>query len=301
MHRTGNQRGGAIAAAVVVLAAVTPVASAQPEAEPAAIFDRALELHERGEFENAAREFMNAYELAPTGDAAYNAAVAWEAARQEARAADAYDLALTHELTRDAKEDATKRLVALSKKLGLIEVTAPEGSEVSVGGRLRTAPRARFYVTPGEHTVSEGGPGQKPRTKTVTVAAGQLAEVTFDRRPEAVRQAPPPEPDRTDAPESVPWTTIGWVGVGTGGSLAIAATVLGLQTLDARDDYNASGFTDKDARDRTVRLQTWTNVAWVSAVLVGGAGATILLLRPGDSKEVSVRVGPGTAAIGTRF
>ena len=56
--------------------------------------------------------------------------------------------------------------------------------------------------------------------------------------------------------------------------------MFGLRALAARDDFNASGYTDADARGRASDLRLATNVLWGGATLAGATGLVLLLTAP---------------------
>jgi hypothetical protein len=74
------------------------------------------------------------------------------------------------------------------------------------------------------------------------------------------------------------------VGVVSGG----VAAYFGTQTTKAKSDYEDSGFTDADARDRGVRNRLITNVALGGAIVGVGVGS-YLLLTSGGKKSTKGR------------
>jgi hypothetical protein len=63
----------------------------------------------------------------------------------------------------------------------------------------------------------------------------------------------------------------------------------GTQTLAASEDYEASKFTDADARDRGVQSRLITNIALGSAVVAVGIGSFLLLTSGGSESVVRPR------------
>src|SRR5688572_1510684 len=86
-----------IGAIVIALSLGALEASAEPD-EAARSFDEGLGHYRRKAYTRAAEAFYRAHRLAPSGDAAYNAALAWELAGTFDRAATAFALALNAEL-----------------------------------------------------------------------------------------------------------------------------------------------------------------------------------------------------------
>ena len=69
-------------------------------------------------------------------------------------------------------------------------------------------------------------------------------------------------------------------GSAQGSGWGLARSSCAKQPWGARDDYVDSGNTDADARDRAISLNTWTNVALVSSLVVGCRGSERDPLRP---------------------
>jgi hypothetical protein len=91
--------------------------------------------------------------------------------------------------------------------------------------------------------------------------------------------SPPLVPDRHPRERAERGSkTWGWIALLSGVALGGVAAVLGAETLQARNQWDASGHRDLGKRDHAVTLRTWTNVAWGGAIVAGGTGA--LLLAP---------------------
>jgi hypothetical protein len=268
-------------------------------AEAAREFDRAAELFSRGDYQRAAQGFTRAFELSPHADSAYNAALSWEEANEPVRAAESYRDALHRGLSGDARDDAKARLGRLRASLGLLKVSAADAAAVRVGERTREAP-AEFFVEPGSHLVVMIARDGRKRRRNVDVEAGAERELYFNRE-HANPDEPPPDRPQTAPEKSGIFTTLGWTGVATGGVLAVVAVFVGIKATDARDEFNASDRTDLAERDHALALRTWTRVAWVSAALVGGSGAAILLLADDSPSNTTPVAMPTGAAFRTTF
>jgi hypothetical protein len=82
------------------------------------------------------------------------------------------------------------------------------------------------------------------------------------------------------------------VGVAAAG----AAVGLGLAALSARDDYEATRFTDRELYDDASTLRLFTNVAWAAAATSGIAGA-ILVLTSKRAPAGAARSGVGSVVL----
>ena len=238
----------------------------------------------------------------------FNAGLAWQGARQPERAADAFHKAITlGGLGEDQLADATARLAELRQALGAVDIEGPEGTTVLVGHVDGAKPSVLVHLSPGEHEVLVRHPDGTEHREKVTITAGATATLVV------TPPAPKPIPT-TDKPDPVPITPAdegpsalfigGWVAVGIGVAAGGTAIGLGVAALSAKDDFEASGNTDADARSQAATLRTVTNVMWG----VAGAGVvtgTILLIvgwptSPNEG-DVALDVGPGHLGISGSF
>lgn len=263
---------------VVWLALLLPgAAGADDDVESAAeMFAAAEKAYQQGDFRAAAEGFEASHELAPHGAALYNAAMAWLAAKERARAADAFAAARKLEgLSDEQNETSLAKLSELRSELGRVAVGGPEGTMVWLEHAEGVPTPALVHVEPGRYEVRAQLPSGEEPSKTVRVAAGGLVTISF-----APPEKEPDEPKRpaqpTEGPSALP--VVGWVAVGTAVALTGVAIGLGVAALDARDEYNASGFYDRAAYDRADDLRTATNVCWALAGITAATGAVLLVV-----------------------
>jgi hypothetical protein len=100
------------------------------------------------------------------------------------------------------------------------------------------------------------------------------------------------------------WTTrrVAGVGVAGLGVAALGATiVLGLEANSAESAYKAGA--TRELLDHASSLQTWTNVALVSSVVLVAGGVALVLWPDPDGGEAHVRVGaaPGGVVMAGKF
>jgi tetratricopeptide (TPR) repeat protein len=254
-------------------------------------FRQATEAHERGDYRAAAELFEEAHRLAPAAGAKFNAGIAWDESGNSPHAADDYETALEMGgLTEDEAKQAEERLGALRKVLGYLSVDEPAGATAEVEGIKALVP-FRTHLAPGSHRIL-GTRGAATTTFEVDIHAGEVKHVVLDlpAKPEAPPNevAPPPlQPDserlakeRPQAASSSAQTTWGLVALGAGVVFSGVAVVLGVQTLKARDAWDASGHHDMSKHDDAVQLRTFTNVAWGGAFVAGATGTVLLLSSP---------------------
>lgn len=275
----------------------TATADEAPEEEQAAnLFALAESAFSAHDYERAAHLFLRADDKAPHASVMYNAAVSWDYAGKRAQAADSYQTALERGgLTPRQQAQSERRLDELGPYLGLVHVAKPVGGLATIDRiRQRVIP-FQFFQEPGSYHVEletlEGAktttditvlPGQTLRLELNPVESKITASPVIDTKPEPVptrRVEPVPELPR-EQPSSSTQEVIGWIGIGLGVVAAGAATYWGLQTLEKRDAFEESAFTDAYARDDGLDLRTRSNIGWVTSAVTGAAGLTLVLTSP---------------------
>ncbi|MBK9001836.1 MAG: hypothetical protein IPM35_39440 [Myxococcales bacterium] len=304
-----------------VLALVPLLGAATARADEAADLDaKARSAFEKKDYAGAAAAFEEAYRVKPHPATKYNAALAWEKANEPARAADAFESALSSEGLDDGRAKAARaRLAVLKPMLGYVFVEKPIGATVSVAHVVDAPVPTRFHLAPGSHklaikrrdgTASEQAVVLKAgSTTTVEVEGSDLAAGTAAAELKPVGEAPAPAaaPAKdTPAPKPTGCSTCtwGWVALGAGVVAAGAGTYFGIQTLSAKSDFDDSGKTDADARDRAIQSRTLANVAFGVAAVAGGVGIYLILSGEKTTKESatwSVGVRPGGVDSTWRF
>jgi tetratricopeptide (TPR) repeat protein len=251
--------------------------------------------YEKGDFEAAARAFEESHRLVPRAAAIYNAALAREAQGEKAIAADHFAAALERDdLPADEKTEARARLDGLRRELALVLVEAPPKALVSLGRVARARPPLRVHLEPGRHDVVVIHPGGKRTTRALEVGAGESRTVVFElpAAPPAKRQ-PHPVAEVTDDDEGAARRIAGWVSIGIGTAALVAAIPLGVATVRAADEFNASDHRDADQRDEAVTLRLATNLTLGGAAL-GAALGVVLVTTALPAKRTSgvLRVKP---------
>lgn len=246
--------------------------------EAAQFFRAAMAAYDRADFPAAARAFEAANARAPDASTVYNAARAWDAAHDDARAAEAYAAATTGAtLDESARALAVTRLAALDRRIAVLFVTASFPATVSVDRVHNVRVPVWIRLPPGSYDVTIESPDRPTMHRSWVGRAGE--HETLDLVPAVLEaQSPALAPLAPRAPAVGP-NRLEWAGIGVlavGAAAAAAAAGLGVATLSTNDDYNASGHTSASLRSRAVTLQTLTNVAWSTAGVGTALGAVLL-------------------------
>jgi len=312
-------RSRAVACFLLGLALACPtVARAEEPAEDTTVeakarFRQGSEAFGQKRFVEAAMHFEAAAALRPHAVPLFTAALAWDTAGRPERAADAFARAL--ELPGlDAKQTATakERVEALERTLGVLALTVPAGWKVQLDTLTEVTGPARLHAAPGAHVLTVRPTGRPIERRDVALEAGKATPLTLteadlasSKKPEVAPPPkveppppPPPPPPPKPAPEPFPLRTIGFAAAGAGGALILSGVILGTQANGAGTAYNAGP--TRESFDHASGLQTWTTVAFVSGILIAGAGVTLVLLPVGKS-ETKVAISPTSVTLGGTF
>ena len=308
--------------------AATPAAPPPPSPEAIADAGRQLELGRQAmkakRYAQAAHAYETAAALGRQPLAHLAAGLAWEQAERPERAADAFARALSGgpgeaALGPQEAAQAKDHLDALERALGTLDVKAPAGWAVQLDGSVEAPAPAKLHGAPGVHTLAVVAPDRPIARRDVRLELGKTTALALKDEPAAksapepgkpegtpaapsssTAAAPPPRVVTVEAPPSGQVRrAIGFTAIGLGVASLGAALVLGLETIDARNAFNASP--SKPLYDHEQTLQTWTNVT-----LIGGAvlavGGVVLVLWPSGSGETRVGLAPfpgGGSLVGT--
>jgi hypothetical protein len=294
----------ALAVAFVLLSFSSLASADEKRAAAREIFEAAQRLYQEENFRAAALAFEAAYEKSPSAGTLFAAGMSWERAGESARAADALTKAVDGGgLDQGSLDEARARLSELVPRLGRIRVRAGESGVGSVAHVSGAPTPLAVYVAPGRHRVTVAFPGGGTGVRDVDVSAGELeiVEIAPPSLPVAERKATPVQSSTpvTKPPALATW---GFIGLGTGAALGVAGSVMLVRGLDARDDFDASGDTDADARDRAIGLRTWGNVALVAGGVVATTGLVLILVDGGAERaELGLGFRAGSVLATGRF
>lgn len=249
----------------------------------------------KGDFRGAAASFEAAFKEDPRGASVYNAAHSWEGANELAHAAEDFDAALkAGDLSAELTKTAQEHLTALDQKLGRVHLEGASGTTVQVAQLDGATLPADVRVQPGHYTIHAKTSAGVTFDRDIDVAAGAQLRIEVSPPPPPV--APPPPVEAAPRPGMTGIVGKATLPIGiafSGACVVLAATTigLGLATVSASDDYQASGYHSQDLHDQAVSLRLWTNVTLVGAVITGALGVGALLTLHKQKTELSFAPG----------
>ncbi|MEZ4297070.1 MAG: hypothetical protein R3B70_19045 [Polyangiaceae bacterium] len=232
--------------------AAAPGPSEEDRAAASRAFKEGERLFEKGDYLVAAASFEEAYRLAPHDASLWNAARSWHRAGELSRAANRYSHFLEDApQTSPDRDEATRAVQELAKKLGRFDVQAQGLTDVRVDGAAVRLPVV--YVVPGAHVLSAlAGDREIRRTErveagmasSVVLAPDPVAPATASASATAVPSATPPvvtvvvKDQRAPFPLLTP-ARVSTLVAGVASLVLLGFTVAsGMDTLSARADYD---------------------------------------------------------------
>lgn len=218
------------------------------------LFNEAIPLIQRGDYEAAARKLEASHEYDPAFATVMNLALCYKKlgklasawARYREAADMAADMAAQSGDTRPQKK-ALRRARALERKLSRLVIKVSEetqsipgltvlrGDRNVVPGLFNTA----IYVDPGDHDIKATAPGHEEFSIQVTTTRSKPVTVEILRL-----QVIPESPRPSDKPEMVDSSTpgrdtrriVGWAGIGAGAALTIGGLGFGWSAISTWND-----------------------------------------------------------------
>jgi len=313
-----NQRRNvfALCLGLTLLAPRARADDAQDAQDARTQFTQGREAFQAKRFVEAAQHFEMAASLRPHAVALLTAGLAWDAAGQPDRAADA--LARCMDMPGlDAKQSAQahERLAQLEKTLGTAQIIGPEGTRVQLEGASTWLLPARIHAAPGTkvlHVMPPAGVRLASTKKELVFEAGTVAALTIEpdrtttppargavRASSEVPAASAPSPAQESAPRGTSFSLRQGIGLSLVGASVLglgAGAVLGTQALSAKDAYNAAP--SRAAFDHANGLATWSTIALVAGGVLAAGGVTLLVL-PSD-KKTNARLVPAGLGLALR-
>jgi tetratricopeptide (TPR) repeat protein len=293
---SGTRKGDSVAAQPLELARVR--------------YRQGVDAYKEGRFREAIDLFLEADELSPSAALSFNIAAAYEKIAQPAsalrwyrdylrRAPDAADRSQVEALVTGFEQGLAK-----DGKQQLTVTSAPPGAALTVDGSAVGITPWTGEIAPGSHRLDFRLSGREPASRALELPADRAIDVAIELAPAA---APSPAPSRTDrasanaTPSTPPkqsdgsstTSTLGWVGIATGGAALGGALVFELlrrgAESSAEQDRTQIGYADK--------LDTMHGYQTTSRVLLGvGAGLAVaggVLVWLGRPKSTTPAVGIG--------
>lgn len=275
-------------------------AGAQNEDAAAEAFARGKELADSRSYLEAIEAFEVAYRLRPHHMVQCSIARCYENLNKPIEAARHYQRCLDEGAGETKLGDQVKRtVVKMQARVARVEVLSPgKGGSVHVDGRKHGEAPATVELNPGAHVIEVRRPGAKSASATLKLLGGERRTVTLAPLDVAVKVEPTPTPappvvDRPRRRLSQVWF---WTAAGLTAALAVTTTVLGVQTLQLKSDYE--GDPTKQKADDFWSRRRLTNVL-LGATLAAAAGGTALFFftdfggreRPDGAVAAGVGVG----------
>jgi tetratricopeptide (TPR) repeat protein len=264
-------------------------------------FARGELLFDNGEYAQAAELFVLAYKESPHPVVLANVALSYDKAGKLPQAVTAY----REYLANQDDPEMQSRLDELEKQVGELHVTCSEGEgcSIRVDGIARGGTPLVLVVYPGPHQVEATAKGRSPITQKTRVEAGERVQVPMEVNPlpEAEPQSEGSEQkEEKNAPYGlgIPF----WVSVGVTGAAGTVAIVFGAITVNDKKEFEDSGKTDEDLKEKgeSHRLVTNVMIGVTAAAALTAAGFAIYdLVYKKDRKEkqdrahVAIVPGPG--------
>ncbi len=306
--------GKAAAALALVFALLTTTAPQSVEAaqkeqkKAAAAFKKGKRLLKSKRYDEANQSFQRANDLVPRakyllyiGRSEAGAGHPIKAIEMLNRFLDQADDSTPKKQMNKARENLKAEL----SKIGLLNVTGPDGGTVHVDGTENgTLPmESSIPVTAGEnHSVWVVYDGSQLPVEVASLEPGQSTTLHFKEPVEDevvdASDEPSESPTQTDTPSPRPLRTWGWVGTGVGAALAIGGVIAGSVALSKDDDLVKTCGDDPcpDKKDEVDTRDTLANTS-TALLIVGGtvatAGITLLVIDAvRNKKENAVSLAP---------
>lgn len=273
-----------------------------------AAYERGMTAFDGERYVEAADAFRAAYALKPSWKILFNLGQSEAAAKRYGLALEAFEdylAAAGDELSPERREMVLAEVERLRKMVGYLAIDAPDGAVVSVDGMVRgTAPFSGEVPVSigGGHEISAELGGRSLGTRKVKVFGGKSVSVSFTAGaasddhavsgdPGAGEQPDAPTPPAPTAAGDGGLELAGWIGVGTGGALLLAALVTGTWALSIDDDLAATCNdgscppTERDQVDRMEALGIATDVLIGVGAAAAAVGAALLVYTKVASEE----------------
>lgn len=278
-------------------------------------FLKGEKLFDEGRYDEAAKEFNAAYNLAPHPLVLFNIAACYE------KSGDIPSAVLTYRRYVSEAEDASEiaeikvKLAELEQLVGEVRIgCALSPCLVRVDGEDRGTAPLSAVLSPGPHDLAAVFSGRIADETAVTVEAGKKSSVTLalnvdpaalaqETEEEPAEEPPVVEPEPLAPPEEER-SILGapfWIAAGLTVAAGGATIFFGIKTLKDEEEFEKSDRLDKEIAERGERDRLITNIG---IGVTGAAAAAALafaihgaLSGDGDEEEDQgggdVAVGPG--------
>ena len=231
-------------------------------------FARGKQAFAAGDYGDAAAAFINAYEARPHQSVLANIALCYDKAGRLPEAVTYYRRYISDPVPGGKNAEIRQRLQELKSQIGELDIECQAaGCSIRVDGGDRGAAPVNAVVEPGSHKIEAVVDGEiresiMERADAGTVVRVRLrAEKAEDALPSspatpAVAEAAVEAPPERGVSLGVPF----WIASGVTVAAGATTAAFGALTIRARDDYEASGYTDADAKEKGERDRLITNI-----------------------------------------
>lgn len=277
----------ALGACFVPRAAKADGATAERREIARRYFDQGASLLKKEEWAPALEAFEKSRALFPSRGNTRNVAVCLRQLGRYPEALDMFEsLRRSFDLPTADRSAVEAEMEELRDKFGFLAISANEaGATIRVDDqesgttplqtplRLATGVRAVHITKLGYRDV-DMQVGILPRRE-------HRIEVLLEaERPPTPLAVGPPAPRLVASEPGQVQRILGWSALGAAAAVGATSVFFGMKTLDERNQYEASGYTDLQAREDGVSARTWTNATAAVAVALGVTGVVLLVTMP---------------------
>lgn len=283
-------------------------------------FQRGVALFNEADYAGALAEFRRANEIAPNAAVLYNIGQTQFQLRSYAAALASFERYVAEAgSSAEHRTEAQTAIETLRSRVGKIDVTAPDGSEITIDDEVAgKTPLPPLLAAVGKRKVIATKDGRSSPPRYVEVSAGETVKTELrieEGAPAATSTAStgttttaPPQKNYT--PAIALWSATG--------ALAIGSTIVGVLAIskgnkldDARNAYDPNATVASrqasidDAHGSAKSLAIVSDILIPVTVLVGAAAVYFTLVPPTKSSTSSaslrVKLSPGAAGLAGTF
>lgn len=291
-----------LACAVVIVPAYGHGQSEGDDKAAAEAFERGKELHETRNYVEAIEAFEVAYRLRPHHIVQCSIARCYENLNKPIEAAAHFKRCLADgAASTELGGQVRASLARMEARIVHVEVSSPgKGGMIHVDGRSRGEAPQNLRLNPGSHVIEVRREGAKAASATVKLLGGERRSVTLIPVDLQV-EAPASSPTGAEEPRERPRRRLSqvwfWSAAGVTAALAITTTVLGIQTLRLKSDFEENP-TEQGASDFWARRRL-TNIMLGATLAAAATGTTLFFFTDfGGGPEPGTR--GASAGIGMR-
>lgn len=269
-------------------------------------------------FRQAAELYQRAYDAEPRFARIRNAASAWKHAGEDARAADALEIALATSLSVSDRAEVQRLLGDLHKSLAHLDVRGPKGTKASLGHVVDRPTPFVMHLAPGQSELeARFASGATARVEVIAIGGKETTLQLVEPRTTAPSVAPvvpapvsAPAP-RRDARDDTPQYAAGGILLGVGGALGISTAVTAILGYNAHDEQEAyrrvyvadPGNEDalREGNAQGEKARDLRTASWITGITGGAslvAGFVVLVTVPGDDVSSAILPCPAPGGLG---